>query len=122
MALTQQQKQAATVAGVGGLAALALILGSRGPAAGTAAAGGLACDTFNRPDQPGWGIGSDGQAWSGDAGLTVINDEGVVSNVTAPVTPLYGTQTITDGAGIVRFSLLTGPDQAGVILRYQDSV
>jgi hypothetical protein len=88
----------------------------------------LAQDTFIRPNQPSgnvWGVSSDGKSWSqvrGTQALTLTSNEGVMtfSTTTTGIMAL-GTGTSASVEGLVRFSVSTLTDLAGISLRFQDS-
>ncbi|MGH7746523.1 MAG: PKD domain-containing protein, partial [Candidatus Dormibacteria bacterium] len=91
----------------------------------TSASGGnqtyIAQDTFSRGNQSGWGTASNGASWSSGSGLSISGNEGTVSNSAASQFETLGTATTGDGNGLVRFSVASTKDTAGILLRGQSS-
>src|SRR6266568_2350337 len=86
----------------------------------------LAQDTFIRANQSGWGTASDGNTWTqlrGTQTLSIASNEGVLTypgNQTTGIMALSsGTQAAVEG--LVRFSVSTLTDLAGIALRVQDA-
>jgi len=79
-------------------------------------------DTFQRPNQSGWGTASDGMTWSSGSGLSISSDEGLISNSAASSFETLGSVTTADGNALVRFLVgSTSSDTAGIILRHQSN-
>ena len=79
-------------------------------------------DTFQRPNQSGWGTASDGMTWSSGSSLSISSDEGLISNSAASSFATLGSATTADGNALVRFLVgSTSADTAGIILRHQSN-
>ncbi len=80
-------------------------------------------DSFQRPNQAGWGTASDGDTWSGSGSgtLSVASNQGQISNSSSSSTyETLGSTTIGNANGVVRFSVASRTDVAGIILHYED--
>jgi PKD repeat protein len=111
----------------------ALVVLAAGTLASTGSAGAASSyvvqDTFQRANvSSGWGTASNGMSWSGAAGLTtggslsVSSDEGLISNSSQYSTfETLGSTTSVDGNGLVRFSVASTADAAGILLRHQSN-
>jgi PKD repeat protein len=79
-------------------------------------------DTFQRPNQSGWGTASDGMPWSSGSSLSISSDEGLISSSAASSFETLGSATTADGNALVRFLVRsTSTDTAGIILRHQSN-
>jgi RHS repeat-associated protein len=81
-------------------------------------------DTFQRANQEGWGTASDGLVWSGtgSGSLSIASDEGLISNSSTSSTfETLGSTTVGDANGLVRFSVASSSDTAGIILHFEDA-
>jgi Carboxypeptidase regulatory-like domain len=83
------------------------------------AAAPLVQDTFQRADQTGWGTATDGSSWSTGSALSVASNEGVISFSGSSQFEALGTATGGDVDGLVRFSVQSAGETAGIILREQ---
>ncbi len=113
-----------TYVGVGSVAVTLTVTDTQGytgaaTASVTVSSGVLAQDTFQRPNQSGWGTASNGATWSTGTGLSVSANEGVMSYSGASQFERLGTATIADANGLVRFSVAASSDAVGIILRAQ---
>jgi hypothetical protein len=80
----------------------------------------LTKDSFTRANQAGWGTASNGAPWApATSSLSIANNEGVVSATSSSAYELLGTATTADANGLVRFSVASSGDTAGIILRAQ---
>ncbi len=79
-------------------------------------------DTFQRPNQSGWGTASDGMTWSSGSSLSISSNEGLISNSAASSFATLGSATTADGNALVRFLVgSTSADTAGIIMRHQSN-
>ncbi len=82
----------------------------------------LVQDTFVRANQTGWGTASNGMVWSpSSSAMSIAGNEGVISNTASSLFPTLGTGTTADGNGLVRFSVASTADTAGIALRMQSN-
>ncbi len=85
-------------------------------------AGCLAIDTFVRPDQSGWGVASDGHVWSGGGpGLSISWSQGLVQNQASDQFPILRGVVAQDVDVLVRFSVGSRFDMAGIQARWADA-
>ena len=86
------------------------------------ASGVLAQDTFTRANQTTWGTASNGMSWSpSSSAMSIAANEGVISNTASSLFATLGTGTTTDANGLVRFSVASTSDTAGIALRMQSN-
>jgi hypothetical protein len=99
------------------LVAVALMTTS---APGLAASSYVVQDTFQRANQSGWGTASDAMTWSSGSGLSILSDEGLISNSASSQYETLGSSTVADANALVRFAVAAATnDTVGVILRNQ---
>ena len=96
---------------------------SSATAAVTVTSGVRAQDTFTRANQSGgWGTASGGVPWGpSSSNLSISANEGVVAATASSVYETLGTATTADANGVVRFSVASSTDTAGIILRAQSN-
>ena len=88
----------------------------------TATSGVLGQDSFTRANQSGWGTASNGVPWAPTGpSLSVSGNEGVVSNSASSAYETLGNATTADGNALVRFSVASTTNTAGIILRAQSN-
>ena len=86
------------------------------------ASGVLVQDTFVRANQTGWGTASNGMPWSpSSSAMSIAGSEGVISNTASSLFATLGSGTTVDGNGVVRFSVASTSDTAGIALRMQSN-
>jgi PKD repeat protein len=78
-------------------------------------------DTFQRANQNGWGTASNGATWSAGSGLSVAANEGRISYTGLDQWETLGAATAADGNGLVRFSIGSATDPAGIMLRWANA-
>ncbi len=111
----------------GAYTATLTVIDSQGNAGSTSAvvnvsSGVLAQDTFTRPNQSGWGTASTGIPWAPTGpSLSISNNEGVISSTASSLIETLGTATTADANGLVRFSVASSTDTAGILLRVQSN-
>lgn len=85
----------------------------------------VASDTFTRANQTGFGLSSDGEAWSepvGSAALSIVSNRGQITGATGATVALLGKGTQGNVDLRVRFSLsAASSDVGGVVVRYLDA-
>ena len=82
----------------------------------------LVQDTFTRANQTAWGIASNGMVWSpSSSAMSIAGNEGVISNTASSLFATLGTGTTQDANGLVRFSVASASDTAGIALRMQSN-
>jgi hypothetical protein len=86
----------------------------------------LAQDDFARPDQPGWGLASDGERWAGDANrsaaFAIRRQHGQIGEGTGFFTALLGpdeTDADVSVSGTIS-SFAHGQANLGIVVRYQN--
>ncbi len=88
----------------------------------TVSSGILVQDTFVRANQSTWGTASNGMVWSpSSSAMSIASNEGVISNTASSLFGTLGSGTTVDGNGLVRFSLASTSDTAGIALRMQSN-
>ena len=98
--------------------------GNTGTGAATinVSSGVLAQDTFTRANQSGWGTASNGSPWAPTgSSLSISGNEGVINSTASSAYETLGTSTTADANGLVRFSVASTTDTAGIILREQSN-
>ena len=98
--------------------------GNTGTTAATVnvSSGLLLQDTFSRANQTSWGTASNGMVWSpSSSAMSIASNEGVISNTASSLFATLGSGTTTDANGLVRFSVASTSDTAGIALRMQSN-
>jgi hypothetical protein len=87
----------------------------------------VAQDTFQRQDQPLWGVATDGRNWDGDANanpvFSVVGKVGQIANEQGTFNALLGSQANSNVEVLLNASLsnFTGNVNLGVVLRWGDA-
>ncbi len=79
----------------------------------------LVQDNFQRSNQSGWGVASDGNRWSAGAGLSIVSNHGAISYSGSSQFESLGTATAADAEAVVRFSIKASNETAGIVMRWQ---